>query len=355
MIRFWELFRCIGVDDEAQPFPGMVVPFGGSNIVVLDTEGKDLRVASDHQGITIEEFDGTALRRQLIEKNIELSQLDVDPLYREAMMPTSMFWYTKPRFFRIHGKKGQIGFPGAEVKAFQGRSVAATLRVVVLKPMPVKIAIRNVTVPDPQGSIVFHSRKPCDPDKERARMNTVWVPQTNITFDLVPSDPALIDVRDRTTRETLAKGFGLKDPANAVVAPELDPRKMTETFKKLKVGQADVTFFLVDRIKMGTENPNGVMFSEHGFAVIAGSHGETTFAHEVGHFLGGEVKKGQWDGRDHDVVDERRYKKGSPELKRAQDQNLRLLMRDGGASWKIPFDLAKQFRGFPDRYPARAR
>src|SRR4030095_5719011 len=102
MIRFWELVRCVGVDEDAQPFPGMVVPFGGSNIVVLDTDGKDLKVGTDHQGIAIEEFDATELRKKLIDKNIELSQVGVDPLYREAMMPTSMFWYTKPRFFRIH-------------------------------------------------------------------------------------------------------------------------------------------------------------------------------------------------------------------------------------------------------------
>lgn len=77
--------------------------------------------------------------------------------------------------------------------------------------------------------------------------------------------------------------------------------------------------------------------------------------HEAGHFLGDRVEKGEWHGRGHDIVDARRFKKGSRELEHARQQDVRLLMRDGGASWKIPFDLAKQFRGFPDQYPVQKK
>jgi hypothetical protein len=42
--RFHETYRCAGVDQDAQPYPGMIVPTGCSNIVILDTAGMDLRV-----------------------------------------------------------------------------------------------------------------------------------------------------------------------------------------------------------------------------------------------------------------------------------------------------------------------
>jgi hypothetical protein len=45
-----------------------------------------------------------------------------------------------------------------------------------------------------------------------------------MTFDLVPSRPALIDTSDNETKAAVAKGFGLRDPNNAVVAP---PRRFT--------------------------------------------------------------------------------------------------------------------------------
>jgi hypothetical protein len=42
MARFVEVFRCAGVDEEAQP-RAMIVPFGGSNFVAL-TDGQGLCV-----------------------------------------------------------------------------------------------------------------------------------------------------------------------------------------------------------------------------------------------------------------------------------------------------------------------
>jgi hypothetical protein len=40
--RFLEILRYHGVDQNATPHPGMVVPFGGENQVVLDTGGMNL-------------------------------------------------------------------------------------------------------------------------------------------------------------------------------------------------------------------------------------------------------------------------------------------------------------------------
>jgi hypothetical protein len=329
MIRFWELTRCAGVDEENKPFPGMVVPLPGSNIVVLDTDGKELQVGTHHKGIQIEEFDATDLRKKLIETNIALSQPGVDRQYKEAMMPTSMFWYTKPRFFRIHGRKHPIDFPGALVEAKAGRKVEAALRVVVLDTMTIKIAIRNVKVRNAQGTPVFHATMPVDDVAECSAMNAVWIPQTNMVFQLIRSEPAFIDDRDKDTKATLAKGFGLKDANTAVFPPEVDAHKMQDVFRKHMVEGAHLTFFVVDKLHGGA---NGTTLPA-GMAFVKSNHGATTFAHEAGHYLGGRLVNGAWD----DLKD--------------TERPIKMLMRDGGAGWKIPFDLAERFRGFFERHP----
>jgi hypothetical protein len=188
-------------------------------------------------------------------------------------------------------------------------------------------------VRDDQGAVVYHAAKPCDPEKERDGMNAVWIPQTNMSFELVPSQPAFIDIRDKATRTELGKGFGLRDPDGAVFPPELTPAKMEEVFKKHLVADAALTFFLVDKLRGGDSG----LTLPSGMAFIRGNHGLTTFAHEAGHFLGGSVVKGAWDDLHHT------YDKD-------EKKDLRMLMRDGGAGWKIPFKQAELFRGFFKRH-----
>jgi hypothetical protein len=336
MIRFWELMRCAGVDEDATPFPGMVVPFPGSNIVVLDTDGRDLKVAPNpnNGSIELEEFDATDLRKQLIETSIELSQPGVDSQYKESMMPTSLFWYTKPRFFRIRGRKHKIDLPGVQVQAKAGNKVEATLQVVVLDTMVVKVAIRNLKVRNGQGMPTYHAATPVDAGEKCNGMNAVWIPQTNVVFELVRSEPAFIDDHDAATRATLAKGFGLKDAETASVPPVIDPLRMEEVFLKHMVPGTQITFFLVDKLKDGA---NGQMLPT-GIGFVKSNHGPTTFAHEAGHYLGGSVVGGQWKNHGHTYD-------------RPREKDIRMLMRDGGAGWKIPFELVKQFRGFFDRHP----
>src|SRR6476646_4226761 len=101
MIRFRELLRCVGVDEEHQP-PGVVIAQKRTTMVLLDTDGgKRLNVISTHPAIAVKQVDGTAMRSRLIDLNIEVNQPDVDPLFKEAMLPTSMFWYDKPTFWEI--------------------------------------------------------------------------------------------------------------------------------------------------------------------------------------------------------------------------------------------------------------
>jgi hypothetical protein len=331
VFRFWELQRCVGVDEDAQPSPAMLVPFGGSNLVLLETDGKTpVHLKTTNGSIKWEELDGDEIRRKLIDTNIALSQPGVDPQFKAEMMPTSLFWYQKPRFFKIHGK-ALVGFPGALVQAVSSRGVVATLTVVVVDTLPVKIAFGELYVPDENGNWKRHSKTPIDPTKEIASMNAVWGPQANIRFDLVQNGtvPVRIDDRQKQVKEELASAVGRNDPDNVTLTETIMVPKMAKLFDKLKIGGAQLTFFLVDKLlDNNKDRPSGATVPELGMAFIAGTHGMTTFAHEAGHYLIGEITPGRVHSYDKD-----------------KDQDIRMLMRDGGAGWKIPFKLVEKSRG----------
>ena len=63
--RFLEMLRCRGVDENATPYPGMVVPFGGENQIVLESFGMDLQV--QHSALKLQEFDGQELTTKLLQ------------------------------------------------------------------------------------------------------------------------------------------------------------------------------------------------------------------------------------------------------------------------------------------------
>jgi hypothetical protein len=344
MPQFVEMFKCAGVDEWAQPEPGMVIPFGGSNVVALQTgsgrnkEWANLRVVSDHPGIDIEELDPGPLLLYRNAVSQEVAEHKDDPQYRAAMAPEVIGG--NPRFFRIHGKKNVIDFPGALIKARSNRKVEASLRVVVVKSMSVKIAIRNLQVRDANGNIVFHSDKPCDPYLEMAIMDSIWIPQTNMMFDLVPSGPALIDTSDQNTKQAVAKGFGLRDPNNAVIAPRVEPGKIKDVFQKLRVDGTDITFFFVDQVLAGPTVPVAGLMLPEGLGFVSTGHARSTFAHEAGHFIGGHPEKSGWK-QQHHTYD------------RDRSRDIVMLMRDGGGGFKIPFSLVKQFRSFSKNRKAK--
>jgi hypothetical protein len=331
MIRFRELLRCVGVDEEAS---GVVVPIGGTNLVLLDTEGgKPLEVISTHPAIEVKEIDGTAIRSKLIDSNIEVQQPDVDPQLTAAMLPTSMFWYDKPRFFEIRGTRVPVGFPGASIQAWgagQKRRLETSLMAVVLDEKKVKIAIRNVQIADGNGRPTFQTSKPVDANKEKANMDAVWQRQANITFDLISTDPVFINDKDPTTRAKLGRAFGMNEPDNAVFPAEIDVITLESFFAELKVPGALLTFFVVDKLKGGTSGStrsSGVIF-------ISGSQKrQTTFAHEAGHFFRNSGANGSWNNPGHTY---------NPD----KDQDKRELMRDGGAGWKVTWNLVKQTQTF---------
>lgn len=333
--QFLEIRRCAGVDQAATP-AGMVVPFGGSNHVVLETNGMAMKVRSKHRSIVVEEFDGKDIARQLKDLNNQLYQEGVDPLVKEAFLPTALHLY-KPRYFRVHGK-GIVGSPGAVVRAdpvpVPGRrapSIGASLEVLCLDKMPIKVAIRNVRARDSQGNIGYHARLPCDPKAEVANMNAVWTPQANINFELVSSSDLLIDHNDRETREQLRIAYGMKDVSSATFGSQSTIRadKIGELFARHRVQGAHMTFFLVHNIITSSGVAAGTMDSQLGIGLISGTHFATTFAHEAGHYLGRRMVNGQWAGHEH-----------------LDGKDLRMLMKAGGSSWAVPFSMVKRARAF---------
>jgi hypothetical protein len=329
MFRFRELLRCSGVDEEATP-PGIMVPLGGSNVVLLDTDGADVEVGARSRAIRVKEIDGAEIRKKLIETNIAVNQPGIDSAFRDAMLPTSMFWYYKPRIFEIRSHKLPVSFPGAEVWAKQkGRGAETKLKVVVLEEKKVKVAIHNVLVTGPDGKSALHSKQRCDPQQEVKNMNAVWNPQANVSFELVSSTDVIVDLRDQAIRSKLGRALGLSDPGGAVIAPNIQPGKLGGFFKELAPSAAAISFFYVGALaggSSGTATPSGVFVSES-------QKGMTTFAHEAGHFLRNKASNGAWTNKGHT------YNKNS-------DQDVRELMRDGGAGWKVTWRMVKECRQF---------
>jgi hypothetical protein len=320
--RFLEILRCNGVDQDATPHPGMIVPFKGENQVVLETSGLPLEL--QRSPLNLQEFNGYELTTQLLQEVQKgLSEPGVDSQQRDAFMPSTN--WQKPRFFRVLGTI-KTGFPGTQVNfAPRGKPSAATLQVAVVDRLVAKVAIRHVRARDAQGNMRYHAKKPCDPAAEVARMNAIWRPQTNIVFELVPSTDLDVDERDSKTQEGLRVAYGMKTPPTFAAESTVWADKNSGWFAQHRVPGTHMTFFVVHKLLSGgdpvygrgAEIANGTMNRPSGVGFIADSRLPSTFAHEAGHFIG---------DMPHDGTD------------------VRLLMRGDGSGYQIPFALAKRFR-----------
>jgi len=322
--RFLEILRCNGVDQNATPFPGMVVPFGGENQVVLETAGMDLEV--QRSTLNLQEFDGYQLTTGLLQGvRDELSKPGTDSQQRDAFMPA--FSWQKPRFFRVLGTI-KTGFPGTLVNVVprsRHGTPAATLQVAVVDRIVVKVAVRNVRARDRQGIMRYHAKRPCDPATEVGRMNAIWRPQTNIIFELVPSTDLDVDHNDPKTREGLRLAYGMKTPPAFSPESTVWADKNSGWFAQHRVPGTHMTFFVVHKLLSGGDpvygkggrTPNGTMNRQSGVGFISDIRLPSTFAHEAGHFIGDMPHEGT---------------------------DIKLLMRDEGSGYQIPFALAKRFR-----------
>jgi hypothetical protein len=339
MVAFQEVFRRSGIDERRSP-PGMVVPLGGDNIVALIDPGRKLKFEPAH-ALEIKEIDAAQIRTRVIQVRDTFSEPDIDPQLKAASLPA--IFNGDARFFEIKGR-GKINFPGLVVIARSAnKTMEAKLQVVVLPEIKVKVAMRNVMVAGSGGAPAFHAKKPCSPQDELLTMNRVWRTQANIAFELVPSDWLVIDDSLAAVKQELANAFGMKDTSLATFPDVIEVEKLKGFFVKHKVPGAHLTIFCVDKLLSNGSFPNGSFARGLDLAFISSQRGPNTSAHEAGHFLGYYSKSATkpWDSQGHTLETDPKTGKEN----RAED--IKMLMRAGGAGWKIPFNLVKEFRDFP--------
>ena len=341
MAAFQEVFRRSGVDERRSP-PGMVLPFGGDNIVALIDPGRKLKVDPNAHALEIREIDGAEIRTRAVQVRDTFSEPGTDPQLKAASLPAN--FNGDARFFQIKGRIKPILFPGLEVVARSaGRKLEARLFVAVLPEIRIKVAFRNVMVPGSGGAPAFHAKKPCSEQDELLTMNSVWRPQANIRFERVPSDWLVIDDSQAAIKQELADATGMKDASLATFPDAIEVEKLKGFFVKHKVRGAHLTIFCVDKVWSNGSSANGTFARGLDLAFISSSRGPNTTAHEAGHFLGYYSKSASkpWDSQGHTLETDPKTGKEN----RAED--IKMLMRGGGAGWKIPFNLVKEFRDFP--------
>ncbi|XUJ35162.1 hypothetical protein ACQ5SK_05290 [Bradyrhizobium japonicum] len=321
MAAFQEVFRRSGIDERRSP-PGMVVPFGGSNIVALIDPGRKLKVDPNAHALGIKEIDGADTLRRVMQARDTFSKPDIDPQLRAASLPAT--FNGDARFFEINGRIKPIGFPGLEVVARSaGRKIEAKLHVVVLPEIKIKVAFRNVMVPGSGGAPAFHAKKPCNEQDELLTMNNIWRPQANIRFERVPSDWLVIDDLQAAIKQELANATGMKDASLAIFPDVIDVEKLKGFFVKHKVQGAHLTIFCVDKVWSNGGPANGSFARGLDLALISSQRGPNTSAHESGHFLGYYSKSATkpWDSQGHTLETDPKTGKEN----RAED--IKMLMR----------------------------
>ena len=339
MAAFQEVFRRSGIDERRSP-PGMVVPVGGDNIVALIDPGRKLKFESNAY-VGIKEIDGAAIRTRVMQVRDTFSEPDIDSQLRAAALPAT--FNGDARFFEIKGRI-KTGLPGLVVMARSAnKMIKPMLQVAVLPEIKIKVAFRNVMVPGSGGAPAFHAKNPCNDQPELLTMNNIWRPQANIHFERVPSDWVVIDDSQPAVKQELANAFGMKDASLATFPDVIEVEKLKRFFVKHKVQGAHLTIFCVDKLWSNGSSPSGSFARSLDIAFISSQRGPNTSAHEAGHFLGYYSKSATkpWDSQGHTLETDPKTGKEN----RAED--IKMLMRGGGAGWKIPFNLVKEFRDFP--------
>jgi Metallo-peptidase family M12B Reprolysin-like len=283
---FREVFGNAGVDEVAKP-PGMIVPRGGSNIVRL-VGGSDWRVDSPPT-LKIAEIVPPSISAILGEVVSSVSRL-----LTPAALIDRPIDLRDSRFFILsdHSAPGRV-----EVKAINPRTPAAeaTLRVAVFGQRKVKLSIRPVLTRNAQGDQVLHSKRPFVVKALVDRMNAVWTPQANVSFNLVSSNQVPID-----DGVEIAKALRLKNPTAQLPSVILTDR-FAELFSRFKDKNADITMFLVEKVgyfdrpgSLNVTTKDGVTDAGFGISFISDQRtlNPDLLAHEAGHILGGSMGPG---------------------------------------------------------------
>lgn len=299
--EFKEVFANCGFDPQTPSGgPGIVIPQNGEGFVLLDG-GSGLKVAPVlNDRLRVDEIKGDQ-RHQVIANS---------PYPRTALAKAPAVTLLKSgtlRLFKITANK-HLGL-GLKIEALSPKkTVETTLKVIILKQKPVKIAIRPVQVRDEKGGLVSSSKNLVDPKVLRDEMNAIWTPQANVVFELSKTDPVTIDP--------------LKPGQDADITNE----NVKKAFMDKKDPDAMLTFFMVKRAVNRDGKDLGVIDSQAGISLISDDRSDSTMAHEAGHFLGSLSESGKFSMRyGH----------------QGKDENL--LMRAGGAGRRIPYGIVTDF------------
>jgi hypothetical protein len=290
-VAFREVFSAFGVDADGDK-PRMMVPLHGTNLVALEGD-PDLVLVPGRDSLKVEKLEKGKLAHTLAAaQHLATSGREIRQLGKDAT------------YFQVYGVNRAGGFDGVPLNAVNPntpKKVEKTIAVNVLGENPIKIAIRAVQIKGDDGKWVSHGKVAFDPQALCDQMNTVWVPQANVKFSLVATDPLKIDEKelaDELKRTGVSKAAFL----NQVHIQAFDP-----LFRRHKVEKADFTIFLVKSIldrdlnaHKGGQEPAGATPPKSGFCLVCDQMAsdpvreakkQTTIpgtvpAHEAGHFLG---------------------------------------------------------------------
>src|SRR5260370_28215176 len=214
---------------------GIIVPSGGSNTVIL-ADGSGLKVAST-VGRAVQADEITNPRTHPVWSMLVAVEISIEKLKTGAV-----------RVFNIVGNS-PVGLDVAKVQATNTRArVEATLKVLVLRQMSIKISIRPTQVLDDQKSVVSFTNAPIGAQSMLDQMNSVWEPQAHIVFTLGRTDAALIH-----GLSPKSEGADIQNPTTSA------------SFQNEKDRDADLTMFLVRRAFDGKDRVNGATDAKEGF------------------------------------------------------------------------------------------
>ena len=278
-------------------------PQDGATFFVLEG-GKDLKVGpTANAPLRVDEIKDDQRRHEAVTN----APFPTNPKERASVL--ALLKSGSSRLFKITAGK-RLGY-GLKIEAVnpKWKKPEAELKVIILKQKPVTIAIRPVRVLDDKGAPVNSSlQKDFNAKALLDQMNSIWTPQANVVFALGKTDPV--------TLKNLRPG----QPADIT-----DVDLKSELIQN-KDGGSALTFFMVKRAVNKDSKDLGVINSEAGISLISDDRSDSTMAHEAGHFLGSLSESGKFS---------KRYGH--------QGTDASLLMREGGAGYKIPYDIVTDF------------
>jgi hypothetical protein len=216
-VAFREVLAAYGVDEDVKDVkvPALMVPLHGNNVVALDG-APDLKI------VPVKDPKG-ALKIVKIDKG-QLAQFiagasKLSPIAREVKALSK-----DAAYFRITGSNlsGLSGVVLNAVDAKSGKDAGAQIKAVVLGQKVIKIAIREVQTSEGKQGWVNHGKKTFKPEVLRDQMNAVWLPQSNIQFDLVSTDP--LQIKEEELADALKRnGYSRSDFLNFVHVEAFEP------------------------------------------------------------------------------------------------------------------------------------